>query len=323
MNSQNQNKYIANNIMNELDMINNLPYSKALKYIERKIWELRSTRTSANTKRISESVKVLIQKRKEINKSINKIEKDKYKTGILFDENKQLKLQLKALQKEFKEKTEKIKRMKIAQLITYKKERDQAIKFSNENKKQLQKKIKENDLYRKRQEIKETRREEKKQKFEQQKETAAAKIQKWYKKENESKQRYSVKVILYKCWDLKTDLEGLCVKTDYSERIDKLNKRYNVKDKKLTTEEQLKYDMEYEEIVQSSLKKVEEIYKRKHFKFFYKHIADYSHGSQNVEIKKFMYAHRYAPAHISIKMKRSDFDKYHEHYTYKENVLKD
>ena len=49
-----------------------------------------------------------------------------------------------------------------AQLITYKKERDQAIKFSNENKEQLQKKIKENDLYRKRQEIKETRREEKK-----------------------------------------------------------------------------------------------------------------------------------------------------------------
>ena len=89
-----------------------------------------------------------------------------------------------------------------------------------------------------------------------------------------------MKVILYKCWDLKTDLEELCVKTDYSERserIDKLNKRYKVKDKKLTTEEQLKYDMEYEEIVQSSIKKVEEIYKRKHFKFFYKHIADYSH----------------------------------------------
>ena len=69
----------------------------------------------------------------------------------MFDENKQLKLKLKALQKEFKEKTEKIKRMKTAQLITYKKERDQSIKFSNENKKQLQKKIKENDLYRKRQ----------------------------------------------------------------------------------------------------------------------------------------------------------------------------
>ena len=51
--------------------------------------------------------------------------------------------------------------MKTAQLVTYKKERDQAIKFSNENKNQLQKKIKENDLYRKRQEIKETRREEK------------------------------------------------------------------------------------------------------------------------------------------------------------------
>ena len=97
MNSQSQNKYIANTIINDLDMINNLPYNKALKYIERKIWELRSTRTSANTKRISESVKVLIQKRKEINKSINKIEKDKYKTGILFDENKQLTLQLKAL----------------------------------------------------------------------------------------------------------------------------------------------------------------------------------------------------------------------------------
>ena len=69
MNSQSQNKYIANNIMNDLDMINNFPYSKALKYIERKIWELRSTRTSANTKRISESVKVLIQKRKKLIKA--------------------------------------------------------------------------------------------------------------------------------------------------------------------------------------------------------------------------------------------------------------
>ena len=107
MNSQSQNKYVPNNIMNDLDMIDNLPYSKALKYVERKIWELRSTRT-ANAKRISESVKVLIQKRKEINKSINKIEKDKYKTGILFDENKQLKIQLKALQKSLRKRRKKL-----------------------------------------------------------------------------------------------------------------------------------------------------------------------------------------------------------------------
>ena len=117
MNSQSQNKYIANNIMNDLDMINNLPYSKALKYIERKIWELRSTRTLANTKRISESVKVLIQKRKEINKSINKIEKDKYKTGILFDENKQLKQELREEKKKRKQ-----QKQELTYLVKQKKE---------------------------------------------------------------------------------------------------------------------------------------------------------------------------------------------------------
>ena len=71
------------------------------------------------------------------------------------------------------------------------------------------------------------------------------------------------------------------------------------------------------------MKKVEEIYKRKHFKLFYKHIADYSHGSQNVEIENVMCGQRYVPAHISIKMKRTDFGKYRQHYTYNENVLKD
>ena len=75
MNSQSQNKYIANSIMKDLDNIDILPYSKALKYIDRKIWELRATRTSADTKRISERVKTLTQKRKELNKTINKIKK--------------------------------------------------------------------------------------------------------------------------------------------------------------------------------------------------------------------------------------------------------
>ena len=63
MNSQSQNKYIANNIMNDLDMINNLPYSKALKYIENRIWKLRSERTAHNTKRTSANIKVLTQKK--------------------------------------------------------------------------------------------------------------------------------------------------------------------------------------------------------------------------------------------------------------------
>ena len=36
-----------------------------------------------------------------------------------------------------------------------------------------------------------------------------------------------------------------------------------------------------------------------------------------------MYAQKFRPCSISIKMNRNQFDKYHNHYTYKENVLKD
>ena len=40
----------------------------------------------------------------------------------IFDENKALKKELKALQKEYKQKAEKLKRIKTAQLVNYKKE---------------------------------------------------------------------------------------------------------------------------------------------------------------------------------------------------------
>ena len=159
--------------------------------------------------------------------------------------------------------------------------------------------------------------------IEQKKVKAVTKIKEWYKKVSEAKQRYSVKVILYKCFDLKADLDELCAKTNYSERINELNMKYKTKDNILTTEEQQNFSIEYEEIVQSSLKKVEEMYKRKHFKFFYKYIAVYSHESDNFKINKVMYAQKFRPCSISIKMSRNEFDKYHAHYTYKENVLKD
>ena len=50
----------------------------------------------------------------------------------LFDENKQLKTELKSIRKQNKETVEKIKRLKTAQLIKYRKERDEAIKTLNQ-----------------------------------------------------------------------------------------------------------------------------------------------------------------------------------------------
>ena len=58
----------------------------------------------------------------------------------MFDENNQLKTELKAINKQNKETVEKIRRLKTAQLIKYRKERDEAIKTLNQEKKIRQQK---------------------------------------------------------------------------------------------------------------------------------------------------------------------------------------
>ena len=77
---------------------------------------------------IIDSTKLLKQKQKEINKKIKQLEN--IKIDNVFDENKQLKQELKAVRKANKE-AEKSKRLKTAQIVQYKRERDDAIKKLN------------------------------------------------------------------------------------------------------------------------------------------------------------------------------------------------
>ena len=83
------------------------------------------------------------------------------------------------------------------------------------------------------------------------------------------------------------------------------------------------YANQHEEILKTALEKVQEIFKRKQFKFFFKYISNYENGDDKYKIHKVMYSQIYRPCYISIKMSRNDYDKYHEHYTYKQHVLKD
>ena len=142
---------------NDIKTIDNLSHTKALRYIDRKLYEYTSKKSwdTINKSFYIDSIKQLRQKTKEINKNIAKLENTNNLLNNIFDENKALKEELKALRKEHKEKTEKIKRMKTAQLINYKKKREQSIKKIKENNKALKNKIKEHDLYKKKQEIRE------------------------------------------------------------------------------------------------------------------------------------------------------------------------
>ena len=232
---------------------------------------------------IKDWIKVLTAEKKKILSNERKQNKALENMHDLFDENNQLKTELKSIKKKNKETVDKIKRLKTAQLIKYKKERDAAIKTLNQEKKITQKKIKENALFKKQQEEKSKKKEEKitmmKIKELQQKEKSASLIQKWYRKASDNKQRYSVRVILYRCFDLDNidDVVKLCGKTDFYDMIVNLNKKYEINNKHafetLGEAQKQAYNEEYNEIKQSSLDKVQEIHKRKKYKFFYKHIA--------------------------------------------------
>ena len=130
----------------------------------------------------------------------------------------------------------------------------------------------------------------------QDREKSASKIQKWFRSSSKEKQRYSVKVILYRCWNLddSEDINKLLADTDYSDRVKKLKK------------EDPEFDVMRSEILNSSLEKMQEIFKRKKFKFFYKYIAKYEFGHDKFKIQKVLYSQIYRPCYISIKMTRNE-----------------
>ena len=109
------------------------------------------------------------------------------KASNLFDENKQLKQELKEARKAKKEALEKINRLKTAQLIKYKKERNESIKKLQEQKKQLHNKLKQQKI------------KEKEEKIQQHKQQSVSHIQKWYKRQQQNRKRYSFKILIFKC----------------------------------------------------------------------------------------------------------------------------
>ena len=95
---------ICNNSIIIMNNINKLSYTRALKYIDRKILEYTNKKSydKINKSKYVDTIKQLRQKRKEINKKIEKLEKENNMLVDVFDENKQLKKELQALKKEYK-----------------------------------------------------------------------------------------------------------------------------------------------------------------------------------------------------------------------------
>ena len=122
----------------ELNAVKALTLSDPVRKAEKRDW----------IKTLNAEKKKILTAEKKQNKALKNLQNT-------FDMNIALKQELKALQNEYKQKTEKIKRIKTAQLVNYKKERDQAIKKLKENRAKLQNKIKEHELFKKKQEIKE------------------------------------------------------------------------------------------------------------------------------------------------------------------------
>ena len=56
--------------------------------------------------------------------------------------------------------------------------------------------------------------------------------------------------------------------------------------------------------------------KRKKIKFFFKYESDY-------KVRKVMFVQMFRPKTIAIKLSRNDHEKYHQKYTYKQDILKD
>ena len=56
--------------------------------------------------------------------------------------------------------------------------------------------------------------------------------------------------------------------------------------------------------------------KRKKIKIFFKYEYDY-------KVRKVMFVQMFRPKTISIKLNRNDYEKYHQKYTYRQDILKD
>ena len=160
MNSEQQKNSSHILIMNnDIKTIDNLSHTKALRYIDRKIYEYTSKKSwdTINKSFYIDSIKQLSQKRKEINKNIAKLEKTNNLLNNIFDENKQLKQELRGEKKKRKQ-----QKQELTYLVKQKKEISKQLqeeikinKYKNkllkkdlkEQKKDLQKKIKEHPVF--------------------------------------------------------------------------------------------------------------------------------------------------------------------------------
>ena len=79
---------------NVTNKINGVSYEKALRYITHELSDLKTKPKDDFNK---DTIKFMKQKQREINKSIRKQEKQEYKLNKLYDENTQLKNELKDL----------------------------------------------------------------------------------------------------------------------------------------------------------------------------------------------------------------------------------
>ena len=183
----------------------------------------------------------------------------------IFDENKQLKAELRELKKNKKEALNKIKELKKKQTKAY--QRDAEVQRLKEEKKKLLKEIKEHQAFKREKEERQRRKQTK----------SVSRIEKWYK--SLERKQYSVKILMYRCYDFGALDEA------------------------------------------SQQKKIEE-FKRKKVKHFFKYIYEYL-GDDKYKVEKVMYAQIYRPNYISVKMSKADYDKFHNKYTFREDVLKD
>ena len=160
MNSEQQKNSSHILIMNnDIKTIDNLSHTKALRYIDRKIYEYTSKKSwdTINKSFYIDSIKQLRQKRKEINKNIAKLENTNNLLNNIFDENKQLKQELREEKKKRKQ-----QKQELTYLVKQKKEISKQLqeeiknnKYKNkllkkdlkEQKKDLQKKIKEHPVF--------------------------------------------------------------------------------------------------------------------------------------------------------------------------------
>ena len=79
------------------------------------------------------------------------------------------------------------------------------------------------------------------------------------------------------------------------------------------------YRNDIETMSEEELNKLKEEYRRKKIKFFYRYI----YNKVNNNIQKVMFMQKSKPAHILIKMNKTEHEKYNEKYTYNAQVLKD